>query len=90
MLIVAFPLVLEALLVIVLFKRREEEGRRLGPEVLAGVAAVLLAILPIRQVLVPSSISVLTFVDYMLGLEMALLAAIACVVVWHRLRERPS
>ncbi len=90
MLIVAIPLVLEALLVIVLFRRREEEGRRLGPEVLAGVAAVLLAILPIRQVLVPSSISVLTFVDYMLGLEMAILAAIACVVVWHSLRERPS
>jgi hypothetical protein len=81
LLIGVIPLVLELLLVTVLLGRRSESATRPGPELLAGVAAVLLAILPIRQVLVPSGIGVLTLVDYVLGLEMAILAAVACMAV---------
>jgi hypothetical protein len=44
-------------------------------EVLVGVIAIMLAILPIRTVLVPSDISSLTLVDYALAVEMAALAA---------------
>jgi hypothetical protein len=46
-----------------------------SPEVIVGVAAILLAILPIRAVLVPSDITVLTLVDLALACEIAALAA---------------
>lgn len=79
-LILAIPPLLECLLVLFLWRGRpENEDRRPGFETLAGVAAVLFAILPIRLVLVPSGIGELTLVDFMLGLEVAVLAAIACV-----------
>jgi hypothetical protein len=76
--VLIIPLILELLLCVVLF-RAAREG--LGPEALVGVAAVLLAILPIRQILVPSGISVLTLVDYGLVVEVAILVAITCLAV---------
>jgi hypothetical protein len=41
----------------------------------------LLAVLPIRLVLVPSNVTELTLVDYWLGFEVAVLAAVACLAV---------
>jgi hypothetical protein len=57
-----------------------------GPaqEVTAEVAAGLFAILPLRQVLVPSGIEGLTLVDYLLGLQLVLL--IGLFVIRHALR----
>jgi hypothetical protein len=83
--IALIPLVLELLLCIV-FVRLRRSDRQLGLEAIAGVAAVLLAILPIRAVLVPQTAVELTLVDYILGFEMAALAAFACVAVWFNLR----
>jgi hypothetical protein len=83
--VLLIPLILEGLLLIVILRSAGSDTRRFRPEVLAGVAAVLFAILPIRQVLVPGSITVLTRVDYMLALEMALLVAGACVAVSREL-----
>jgi hypothetical protein len=85
------PLVLGLLLCLVLFRPESELGTRIGPEAIAGVAAVLLAILPIRLVLVPTEISEPTLVDYWLGFEMALLAALGCLAVRRAMgvRERP-
>ncbi|HEU0317765.1 MAG TPA: hypothetical protein VFR49_10575, partial [Solirubrobacteraceae bacterium] len=51
----------------------------LGPEALTGFTAALLAILPIRLVLVPADIADLTLFDYYLGFEMAVLAAVALI-----------
>ena len=79
--VVAFiPLILGSLLCLVLFRRSRTKDANIGPEALAGVAAVLLAILPIRLVLVPASVTELTLVDYWLGFEMAL-TAVACLAV---------
>ncbi len=77
--IASIPLILGVLLMVMLGRRRSEP---VGPEGIVGVAAVLLAILPIRLVLVPAEVHILTVVDYVLGLEMAILAAIACFSVW--------
>jgi hypothetical protein len=75
--VACLPLLLGLLLCVLIFST----SRPVGPEGLTGVAAVLLAILPIRLVLVPSDVSELTLVDFWLGVEMALLAAIACLAV---------
>jgi hypothetical protein len=77
------PLVLAALLVVVLFSRRPSTRDQLGPEAIIGVAAALLAVLPIRLVLVPADLPGLTLLDYWLGFVMAMLAAVACVGVWR-------
>jgi hypothetical protein len=79
--VACLPLLLGLLLCVVLFGT----SRPVGPDGLTGVAAVLLAILPIRLVLVPSDVSELTLVDFWFALEMALLAAVACVAVWRAL-----
>jgi len=56
---------------------------------LVGVTGIMLAILPIRTVLVPGEIGSLTLVDFALGSEMALLAAsTAFVFLWPRVRDR--
>jgi hypothetical protein len=93
-LILAIPLILEVLLVGFLFRRRREaqqqQQQQPGFETLAGVAAVLFAILPIRLVLVPSGIDELTLVDFILGLEMAVLVAIACVAAGKALERDPQ
>jgi len=83
--IALIPLVLALLLSVALFSPHVSGRPTIGPEMLAGVTAVLLAVLPIRFVLVPSEIPELTLVDYWLGLEMALLAALACFAVWRAL-----
>ncbi len=59
-------------------------------EGLAAIAAVMLAILPIRSVLVPANISSLTLVDFVLASEMATLAAGAALVsLWPGINVRP-
>jgi hypothetical protein len=84
------PLVLTLLLCLLIFRKAPRSRRVVGPEVVAGVAAVLLAILPIRAVLVPAEISELTLLDYWLGFNMATLAAVACVAVWRGRGHAPS
>jgi hypothetical protein len=53
-----------------------------------GIGGVLLAILPIRSVLVPAELNELTLVDYWLAVEMAGLAALAAFGVWRVLGHR--
>jgi hypothetical protein len=69
-----------------LFGAEIAPARGIGPDSVTGVAAVLLAILPIRLVLVPAEVSELTLIDYLLGFEMALLASLAALVVLRGLR----
>lgn len=82
LLLAAIPLVLALLMFLVVYARRRD-GRveSLGAVELAGIGALLLAILPIRQVLVPPGETQLTLVDYILGFEMAALVAFACIAV---------
>jgi hypothetical protein len=89
--VVFIPAALEFLLLIVLLPRAYRGELRLGPELLAGVAAVLVAILPIRLVLVPPTVGTLTHVDYFLALQMAILVAIVCLAIALTLLSgRPS
>ena len=67
--LVAIPLLL-----IVLMGVRLSGGTPRSVDGLFGVTAIMLAILPIRQVLVPTDVSSLTLVDFALASEMALLA----------------
>jgi hypothetical protein len=83
-LIALVPLLLGGLLLIVILKGNVEA---VSPGSLAGLAAVLFAILPIRQVLIPSGSNELTLVDYALGLEMAIVVLIACVAVALTMKE---
>jgi hypothetical protein len=77
LLVAIVPFILELLLFVVTL--RGPAG--MSPEALVGFGAVLLAIVPIRAVLVPATASELTLVDYWLGVEVAILAALACVAV---------
>jgi hypothetical protein len=88
--VVALIPLLLGLLLLIVFSMGHRTGSLVGPEGIAGVAAVLLAILPIRFVLVPGEISDLTLVDYWLGFEMAALAALACGAVWRALGAKTS
>jgi hypothetical protein len=80
LIVALIPLLLAALISITMFIGRTTENR-VGPESLVAVTAALLAILPIHAVLVPPNIGDFTLVDYALGFEMAVLAAIACAGV---------
>jgi hypothetical protein len=55
--------------------RQSGDDARLPPDLLIGVGTFLLAVFPIRTVLVPSDVSRLTIVDYGLGTEMAVIVA---------------
>jgi hypothetical protein len=66
-----------------------KEDDRLPPEVLIGVGTFLLAVFPIRTVLVPPDISRLTIVDYVLGSEMAVMVA-ATLWIALAVRERSA
>jgi len=79
--IAGIPALLALLLCVVFLRPGIGDRPRVGPEAVGAVAAVLLAVLPIRLVLVPSSATELTLVDYWLGFEMAVLAAVACFAV---------
>jgi hypothetical protein len=68
--LLAIPL----LLIAMLFRATASSRSPRGTEVVVGAAAVMLALLPIRAVLVPSDVVSLTLVDYGLGIEVALLA----------------
>jgi hypothetical protein len=82
--LVAIPLLL-----IVLLSLRLSDGTPRSIDGLVGVTAIMLAILPIRTVLVPGDITSLTLVDFALATEMALLAT--GTVWWFLLpRRRPA
>jgi hypothetical protein len=53
-----------------------------------GVAAFLIAMLPIRTVLVPAEITGFTLVDYALGCEMATMVAATLTIVWVAAGQR--
>jgi hypothetical protein len=76
-LIAVVPFILELLLLGVILRTSQS----LNSEMLVGFGAVLLAIVPIRAVLVPATAPELTLVDYWLGVEVAILAALACLAV---------
>ena len=78
-LIALIPLLLSGLLLILIVR---SASAPLDVAALAGFAAVLLAILPIRQVLVQAGARPeLSIADYWLGVEMAILAGIGCFAV---------
>ncbi len=54
-------------------------ARRLSPSFSLEVAAAMLAVLPLRQVLVPAEISGLTMVDFLLGVELSVIVGLAVV-----------
>jgi hypothetical protein len=81
LLITFIPLILAVLLIVVIARRKGRDAFSFGALEIAGVGAVLLAILPARQVLVPPGADQLTFVDYILGCEMAMMVAFTCVAV---------
>jgi hypothetical protein len=76
--VVVVAVIIALLFALVLFNS-SSLARKL--EALVGVAAVLLAILPIRAVLVPGDIGELTFVDYALAVIIAFIAMMACLAV---------
>jgi len=69
-------LLLIPLLLIAVLALARRGGSTSGTETIVGAVAVLLALLPIRAVLVPADITSLTLVDYALGAQVALLATI--------------
>jgi hypothetical protein len=73
--LLTIPLLLIAVLAVASRRRRAGDAN-----VVIGAAAVLLALLPIRAVLVPADVASLTLVDWALGAEVALLALL---VVWR-------
>jgi len=86
--VACIPLILGCLLALVLFSSQFSSTRSIGSDGVMGVAAVLLAILPIRLVLVPTEVSELTLVDYLLGFEMTVLASLAALAVRRGLRAQ--
>lgn len=58
-----------------------------GSETLIGLGAILIAILPLRAVVVPADVRGLSLVDYILGSEMALLALVAVILAVPRKRS---
>lgn len=57
------------------------DRRRFPAELLVGVGAFLLAMIPVRAVLVPAEISQITVTDYILGTEMAVMVAASLIIV---------
>jgi hypothetical protein len=81
--VAVIPLFLGFLLMLLLATRPTGD---IGTAIL-GIGAVLLAILPIRLVLVPAEVNELTLVDYWLAVEMAALSALAAFEVWRALGD---
>ena len=79
----SIPFVLALLLLVT--TRHPNAPHHVAPEVLTGLAAALLAVLPIRLVLVPPDFPDLTLVDHWLGFQMSLLAALACLAIGRSL-----
>ena len=81
-LIAGLPLLLfVGLLALVWPLANNPERRRFPAELLVGVGAFLLAIIPVRTVLVPAEISQITMTDYLLGAEMAVMVAGSLIIV---------
>jgi hypothetical protein len=82
MLLVALPLLLFiGLLALVRSIIGNSPRYRFPAELLVGVGAFLLAIIPIRAVLVPADFSQITVTDYILGTEMAVIVASSLMIV---------
>lgn len=73
--VASIPFVLACMFLVAMHGRPEHEAVRV--EGLTGYTTALLAVLPIRLVLVPAGILELTLLDYWMGFEMALLVAVA-------------
>ncbi len=85
LLISILPLLLFFGLLALLRQFMSEPNRdRFPVELVVGVGAFLLAIIPTRAVLVPSDISQTTVVDYILGTEMAVMVASSLMIVLAR------
>ena len=80
--LVLVPVVLAGLIWLAINLEGQERAHPL--EIVVGVTASLLALLPIRTVLVPPDIPVLTLLDFILGAELGLLAAVVC---FHMARQ---
>jgi hypothetical protein len=81
-LIAGLPLLLfVGLLALVFPLATNPQRRRFPAELLVGVGAFLLAIIPVRTVLVPAEISQITLTDYLLGAEMAVMVAGSLIIV---------
>jgi hypothetical protein len=88
--LVLLPLLLFlAVLTVVPRPRPDDDTSAVG--VLLGVAAFLLAMLPIRQFVVPQDVTSLTNVDFALGVEVAAMVASGIVLAnGHRIAKRNS
>jgi hypothetical protein len=73
------PVILFGALLVVI---RADVDERVEKGLVTGVAAYMLAVLPIRLVLVPPELRGFTFVDYALGAEMATMVAATLIVIW--------
>lgn len=85
--VVLLPFLLFLGLLLILMPRDVSEDRsagRLPGELLVGVGAFLLAVLPVRAVLVSADITRLTVVDYALGTEMAVIVAATLILALAR------
>ncbi len=83
------PILLFLGLLLTLIPRSAHESHtssRLPTELLVGVGAFLLAVLPVRAVLVPSDVPRLTVVDYVLGTEMAVMVAATLILAIARMQ----
>ncbi len=76
--IAALPFVL---LILLLLYARVSKKRAEASDVALGVAATMVAILPLRQVLVPSSLPGLTRLDILFGLGISVLVALSIFIV---------
>jgi hypothetical protein len=82
------PLLLVALLAWQLLRPDRARGAPAPHEMTFGLAAILLALLPLRQVLVPADIPGLTTVDAIFALEIGLLLSAA--LAWAHWSGRPT
>lgn len=77
------PILLFLGVLLILISRKTNsglEGGRLPGELVIGVGAFLVALLPVRAVLVPPNVPQFTFVDYVLGTEMAVIVAATLIL----------
>jgi hypothetical protein len=83
----AVPAALLLLLVVHMHRARRRDAVVRPQEIVVGVAAVPLSIIPLRQVLIPADIPGLTVLDVLFGLEIVLLVLVA---FWYTFFTRPS
>jgi hypothetical protein len=81
------PILLFFGLLLTMISRKGRESRDysgLTGDLIVGVGAFLIALLPVRAVLVPPDVPQFTFVDYVLGTEMAVMVAATLILATIR------